>query len=119
VSRSLVLCHGSHEKFLSSYQATSHVVERDEIVTVTLILACIVFWQAQEISRAFSQCDPANISPQECHLGAFDACWNLQLVQRRLRYRRSERGYGAARRIELPGIFAAYRQPEEIPFKSR
>jgi hypothetical protein len=41
VSRSLVLRHGSHEKFLSSYQAISHVVERDEIVTVTLILACM------------------------------------------------------------------------------
>jgi hypothetical protein len=84
VSRSLVLRHGTHERFVSSYQAASHVVERDEIVTVTLILACIVFWQAQEISRVFSQCDPANISPQECDVAAFDACWNLQLVQRML-----------------------------------
>ena len=26
---------------------------------LTLILACIVYWQAREISRVLSQCDPA------------------------------------------------------------
>jgi hypothetical protein len=26
---------------------------------LTLVLACIVYWQAREISRALSQCDPA------------------------------------------------------------
>jgi hypothetical protein len=72
---------------------------------VTLILACIVFWQAQEISRVFSQCDPANR-------------FSEGLDTAELGYRRSERGYGAARRIELPGVLAAYWQPEEIPFKA-
>jgi Tn3 transposase DDE domain len=27
---------------------------------LTLIPACIVYWQAQEIARVVSQCDPAN-----------------------------------------------------------
>jgi hypothetical protein len=36
------------------------VVERDETVTVTPILACTVYWQAREISRVLSQCDPAD-----------------------------------------------------------
>ena len=27
---------------------------------LTLILACIVYWQAKEISRAISQCDEAS-----------------------------------------------------------
>jgi hypothetical protein len=43
-----------HTRSFCLHQATSHVVERDEIVTVTLILACIVVWQAQEILRVFS-----------------------------------------------------------------
>jgi Tn3 transposase DDE domain len=36
---------------------------------LNLILACIVYWQAREISRVLSQCDPA---PME----SIPPCWN-------------------------------------------